>query len=96
MNIQNVDIVGAKLLERVLNGDVQGFHVVPREVDLQLHVVRPTLVVRSVLDGAERATHISDAPLQSTEQHTLVAITIWWRIPRFSIHSPINSSEVSS
>ena len=49
VHVQDVDVVGAELLQRVLNGEVHRLHVVPGVMDLLLHIVRAPLVVRRVL-----------------------------------------------
>jgi len=51
MNIKNVDITSSELLQARFHRNVQIFHAVPNIVDLELGVVRATLIVGSVLGG---------------------------------------------
>ena len=99
VDVENIDVARAQLLEGRLDGDVHRLNVVARVVRFLRNVLRRPLEVRCVLMQHNQVT-ISRNPVYHPEAEasarTLVARTIWSRIPRFSIHSPMNSSEDSS
>ena len=90
VEVENINVVGAKLLETGFNTDLQGLCVVSGVVGLDFNVVVSTLKIRRVL---KRIENTFDPTILRI---TFVAITNWSRIPRDSAHSPINASEVSS
>ena len=96
VHVKNVDVGRAQLLERIFNRDMHRLDVVAGVVRLLRDVVPSTLVVRGVLRNG-LFQHCDNA-VETKDQRrlTLVAMTIWSRMPRASIHSPMNCSDVSS
>lgn len=94
MDVQDVDVRRPELLQRCLDGDVEGLRTIPRVCGLLLNVVASPLEVRGKLVGEQGISH--DQRYNHMVSLTLVAMTIWSRTPRVSIHSPMNSSELSS
>ena len=65
--------------------------MVPRVVHLLCNIILTSLEVGRILIWVSTpATRIE------TQSSTLVAMTSWSRMPRFSAHSPIKTSEDSS
>ena len=99
VDVEDVYVVRAQLLERCLDRDMQRLHVVPRVMDLLRNIRGSPLERRRIL----HATAISHPHKHTPRRRagpsrwpTFVATTIWSRIPRDSIHSPKNSSDDSS
>lgn len=73
MNIEDVDVIRAKLLERVLDRDVQGLGVVPQK----LRLLRNFLEARAALVVRRELRYLSRYASSGAEcEHTFVAMTI--------------------
>ena len=73
---------------------MEGLRVIPRVVHLVGVSVLAMLKVACVLMA--KSAYLVYRRATRRDGSTLVARTIWSRMPRFSAHSPMNSSEVSS
>ena len=91
MDVEDVNVVCAEFLEAGCHAEMKRLEVIACVVDLLLSSVR-ALIVGGVLDEKLRMSCVYGWRVDPT----FVAITSWSRIPRFSDHSPMNSSEVSS
>jgi hypothetical protein len=94
VHVQDIDIRGAQFLEGCLDGDVEGLCMIPGVIHLVGDVILASLIVGCVL-VITLAYLICGHATRGVER-TLVEMTSWSRMPRFSAHSPMNSSEVSS
>ena len=91
VEVQDVDVGRAELLERRFDGEVQRLGVVAYELAFLRDIFRGLLEVACELYLCEFCSVLRTRLLL-----TLVARTIWSRMLRCSIHSPRNISEVSS
>lgn len=94
MEVEDIDVVSAELAKRVLDGVVKRLHVVTAVLGFLLEVL-DELIVGGVLHNTQ-CMLMSNSTTFDQKVRTLVATTSWSRLPRRSIHSPMNSSEVSS
>ena len=91
VDVKNVNIRCAQFLQAGFNADPHWLQIISNVIGLDGDIGCSTFVVGRILGNCQQKI-TEFGVLRST----FVAITNWSRIPRDSIHSPINSSEDSS
>jgi hypothetical protein len=92
--VENIDVRSTQLLERSFYGQMKRFGVVACIVNLVGDIILASLKASRILPVSQIST--STSTIEEQLSSTLVAMTSWSRMPRFSAHSPIKASEVSS